>query len=220
MILDGLIFNLDGTLAETLPVCIEAYRNTIEEFLGKRYSDHEIHGFLGYSEEGVFEQLVPEHWQACVAAYQEYYDRAHAGLREPFAGLERVFELLESKGIKVAIATSKGAGSAAVSIRNLGLAKYFDYVESGSATGNSKMKSLRRVINKWNVAPAFAAYLGDSVSDVAAARMAGVQALAAAWSEYADPVALASAKPREVFRSVDELYQWIEKRVQGPGLEY
>lgn len=220
MILDGLIFNLDGTIAETLPICVEAYRDTIEEFLGKRFSDQEIHPFLGYSEEGVFEQLVPKHWQACAAAYQEYYDRAHARLREPFEGLDRVFGLLASRGVKIAIATGKGAGSTAVSIRNLGLAKYFDHVETGSQTGNSKMKSLRKVINKWNVAPAFAAYLGDSVSDMAAARMAGVQALAAAWSEYSDPQALEAVKPREIFHTVDEFHRWIEKNIQGPGLEH
>jgi pyrophosphatase PpaX len=215
MILDGIIFDLEGTLAETRPICVSAYRDTLLEFRGRKYSEGEILELIGPSEEGIFERLVPEHWQACVAAFHDNYDRAHAELRSPYAGLTDIFHRLKTQGIKLAIATEKGPGSAAISVRNLGLATYIDLVETGSPSGNCKMRSIASIVSKWGTAPAFVAYLGDEASDIAAARVANVQALAAAWSESARAEELAAAKPRELFRTVPEFANWVSRNIQA-----
>lgn len=217
MILDAIIFDLEGTLADTQDATVAAYRDTLLEFTGRRFSDGEILALLGPSEEGVFERQVPRHWQACVAAFQDNFERAHASIRDPFPGLERVFELLGSLGVKMAIATDKGPGSTAISIRNLGLATYFDLIETGSPTGNSKVKAIERLVARWNTAPSFVAYLGDEVSDMAAARVARVQGLAAAWSPAASAQELQAARPRAVFPTVPSLEQWLRENVQGPN---
>lgn len=217
MILDGVIFDLEGTLADTRPITIAAYRDTLQEFHGRRYSDSEILEMIGPSEEGIFERLVPQHWQACVAAYHDNYDRAHVNLRAPFPGLDEVFERLRGLGIKLAIVTEKGAGSAAISIRNLGLATYFDLVETGSQCGNGKMRAIGTVASRWGTVPSFVAFLGDEASDIAAARVANAQALAAGWCESAHIDELQGAKPRELFRTVADLNEWVSKNVQGPS---
>ena len=60
MKLKGIMFDLDGTLGDTLPVCFASYRRVFREFLGCHYSDHEITALFGPTEEGIIQQLVPD----------------------------------------------------------------------------------------------------------------------------------------------------------------
>jgi len=42
MRLDGMIFDLDGTLTDTFPVCFVAFREALQAFTGRSYTDEEI----------------------------------------------------------------------------------------------------------------------------------------------------------------------------------
>lgn len=53
------IFDMDGTLADTLPLCIESFRRSIEKLSGKILTDREIIETFGPSEEGVVKKLFP-----------------------------------------------------------------------------------------------------------------------------------------------------------------
>jgi phosphoglycolate phosphatase/pyrophosphatase PpaX len=48
----AVIFDLDGTVANTLPLCIQAFRQSIEPLIKRSVSDAEIIGTFGPSEEG------------------------------------------------------------------------------------------------------------------------------------------------------------------------
>jgi beta-phosphoglucomutase-like phosphatase (HAD superfamily) len=52
--LEGIICDLGGTLADTLPVCFVAFRQAIETLTGRRLSDEETLVHFGPSEEGRF----------------------------------------------------------------------------------------------------------------------------------------------------------------------
>jgi len=55
----GIIFDLDGTLADTLPVCFDAYRLAFAKYVGHEWTDDQISALFGPSEEGVIRQVVP-----------------------------------------------------------------------------------------------------------------------------------------------------------------
>jgi len=57
----GMIWDLDGTLADTLPVCVAAFRHVFEGYEGRRYSDEEIVAMFRMSEEGVIRRVMPAH---------------------------------------------------------------------------------------------------------------------------------------------------------------
>jgi len=48
----ALIFDLDGTLANTLPLCVAAFRKSVEPLLDRAISDEKIIATFGPSEEG------------------------------------------------------------------------------------------------------------------------------------------------------------------------
>jgi phosphoglycolate phosphatase-like HAD superfamily hydrolase len=208
MRLDGMIFDLDGTLADTLPACFAAFRRAFAARGHRPLSDAELMGYFGPSEEGIFQRLAPDDWPAYLAAYLEAYEGEHlkAAL---FPGIEDALRHLRRLRVPLAIVTGKGRDSAAISIRLLGLDRYLDGWEPGAPTGIVKPAAIARVLDRWRLSPERVAYLGDTPEDVRAARTAGLIPLSAAWDGRADPERLRAAGPRAVFPAVDDFRRWI-----------
>ena len=213
MRLHGVIFDLDGTLADTLPVCFAAFREVFQAQLGVTRSDAEIRALFGPSEEGIIQQQLPKRVEESYRDYLAAYERLHASCPAPFAGIADVLELLVARAVRIAIVTAKGPGSAAISARVLGLDRFFDILEAGSPAGNEKPRSIRAVLERWQLAPHEAAYVGDSIHDVRASRAVGVLPLAVAWASTADAAALRAEQPHATFETVAQFNDWIEREV-------
>ena len=217
MPLQGVIFDLDGTVGDTLPVCFVAFREVFQRYLGRDYSDKEIRSMFGPTEEGMIQQAVPSRFEEAFAVYLAAYEKAHHTCSRPFPGIVEVIEELERRGIPRAIVTGKGPHSAAISLRVMGLAESFERVEAGSPGGNIKPDNMRRVIEAWGVDPAHIACVGDAPSDVRSARQVGAIPLAAAWAGTSDYEALEALGPQETFRRVEELLAWVKSNTNHAG---
>jgi phosphoglycolate phosphatase-like HAD superfamily hydrolase len=213
--LRGLIFDLDGTLADTIPVCCAAFRDVMETYLGRRYSDAEIVALFGPSEEGIIRGLAGDRWQECLRAYYAAYEREHAACADPFPGVRELLAALDERAVPVAIVTGKGATSAAISLRRLGLDRHFDIVATGSPEGSAKTAAIGRIVRFWVIPPATVGYVGDAPYDIDEARAAGVLPLAAAWARTADAPALRVRRPHALFTSVDQLIDWIARHTDA-----
>jgi len=77
MKLKGFIFDLDGTLINSLPVVRTSLNNTLLKFSGRVYDDQELSSLFGPSEEGIFKKLFPETWKESLQYYLDEYDRIH-----------------------------------------------------------------------------------------------------------------------------------------------
>lgn len=215
MRLDGVIFDLDGTLGDTLPACFAAFRRALGDFTDRRFTDREIMALFGPSEEGMIQRLVPSQWQACLQTYLAEYARAHLHYAKPFPGIETALGLLKERGVAVAIVTGKGAQSAAISLNQLGLADYFEIVETGSPNGGVKPSSIQKVLTTWGALPHRVAYVGDAASDIEAARAVGVIPLGAAWDARSDAHSLSAMGPLATFCTVEGFIRWIETDVES-----
>ena len=215
MKLRGVIFDLDGTLADTIPICISAFRDAVKQYTARHYTDQEIVAIFGPSEVGMIQRAVPDRWQDCLATYMGVYDRHHRRCETPFPGVITLLDFLKQRGVPLAIVSGKGANSAAVSLRHLGLAQYFDTVETGSPDGDIKHLSIQKVLAKWGMSPEQVVYIGDAPSDVEAARKAGVAPLGAAWAASSDLERLQASAPVAIFRSAASFAEWIERNLDG-----
>jgi phosphoglycolate phosphatase-like HAD superfamily hydrolase len=215
MQLDGMIFDLDGTLTDTFAVCFTAFRETIRAVTGRCPTDDEIFSHFGPSEEGMFQRWVPDRWEHCLQVYLSLYESEHRRIGRIFPGVEAALDTLKNLGIPMAVVTGKGPRSAAISLAQLGLTPYFDMIETGSPHGSVKPESIRRVLTRWETTPERVAYLGDVASDILASRAVGVIPLAAAWEARSDPEALRALEPVAVFCAVSEFIQWIETGVKA-----
>ena len=214
MQLDGMIFDLDGTLTDTFSVCFVAFREALHAFTGRYFSDGEILAQFGPSEEGMLQRWLPDHWDDCLRLYLAAYEREHRRIARTFPGIDVALDLLRERGIRLAVVTGKGRRSAAISLAQLDLARYFDCIETGAPEGSIKPRCIQRVLERWGVPPNRVAYLGDVPSDVEASRAVGVVPLAAAWETRSDADALRVLRPLAVFGAVPEFIQWIRDTVE------
>lgn len=207
--LKGIIFDFDGTLANTLPVCIDAFHRAIEPLAGRTFSDAEIIATFGPSEEGTIKALAPDRFDEGVRSYLEHYAALHDQCRGLIPGMDELLQFLQAKKIRLALVTGKGAGSLKISFDKLGIAGYFDVIETGSVEGVVKARGIRSVLDQWAMRNEDVVYVGDAPSDILACREAGVRVVAAAWETTADADALLKLAPDEIFYSLDEFKEWL-----------
>ena len=216
--LEALILDFDGTIADTIPLCIEAYQETLEHHTGRRPTAAEVIGGFGPAEEGMLQQeFGDELWHEAHETFLAHYERLHAGVPAPFAGAVELFEELTEVGLRLGIVTGKGPGSLDVSLRVLELDRWFpgDTRRAGSPKGAVKVECITDLLSTWQIAPGASAYLGDMPSDVHAARRVGTLALAATWASNVDHAALAAAGPDVSFDSFAELGEWLAPRLRS-----
>lgn len=210
VMLKAVIFDFDGTIADTVPLCIAACRAAFEPLAGRKFSDEEIVATFGPSEEGSVRALIPDHYEAGLAAYLACYKKLHALCPKPFDGIPPLLRRLKSKGLVVGLVTGKGRRSCDISLEAYGLAGAFDAVETGSPDGPCKPKGIAAILNRFGLDGREALYTGDVPSDIAASRQAGVRIASAAWATTADPEALAAHAPDAVCESLEAFDRYIE----------
>ena len=209
----GVLFDFDGTLADTLPLCIRAFRSSIEPHLGRPVSDAEIVATFGPAEQGTIKALIPHAYAEGVAAYLTHYGQFHADYPNLFPGIQPLLDELRAKGVRLALVTGKGERSAAVSLQFYGLLPYFSAFGYGDLEMNSKTRNITRIVADWKLLPGEVLYVGDAPSDILACRQAGVPIAAAAWASTAEPEELATLQPDVLFDSVKSFRNWLFERL-------
>jgi pyrophosphatase PpaX len=210
--LDGVIFDLDGTVTDTLPIAFSAFRAAVAQFTPQQFTDEELIKFFGPTEEGILRRILPHDWERCFERYLEEYAKRHADCSAPFPGMMSVLNFLQRQGIPTALVTGKAPRAVAITLEHVHIAHYFDAVETGSPEGGVKPQALRRVIERWRAEAWSVAYVGDAGSDMEAANEIGLVAVGAAWAATADAAALDSSGARVVFTRIDDLFDWLRAR--------
>lgn len=212
--LRAIIFDLDGTIANTLPLCVAAFRKSVEPLTNRSLSDADIMATFGPSEEGTIMALVPEHYEQGLADYLQQYEALHNMCPRPFDGVGELLQTLRSKGVRMAMVTGKGKHSTDISLKQFGLSNFFEMVETGSPHGPRKAEGIRSVLHAWSdIETGEVVYVGDAPSDIAASRQASVAVLAAAWGTTAEPELLQALQPDELFYSIADFSRWIYSKI-------
>lgn len=213
MLFKTIIFDLDGTIADTLPLCIAAFKKSIEPLLQLELSTDEIVATFGPSEEGTIRKLIPQHEEEGVKAYLVHYEELHYTCPAPFPGIIEVLELLKSKNVQLAMVTGKGIHSTRLSLKQFGLEKHFEVLETGSPNGPDKINGIRRVLSRLNANSLETLYIGDAPSDILYCKEVGIPIAAAAWATTANAEKLQELDPEWLFYSVEEFSDWIANHI-------
>jgi phosphoglycolate phosphatase-like HAD superfamily hydrolase len=206
----GIIFDLDGTIGNTLPLCIQAFRQSIEPLALTPLSDQDIIATFGPSEEGTIQTLIPEHYEQGIVNYLQFYESLHDLCPAPFPGITQLLDDLRSKNIRLAMVTGKGKHSTAISLKKFGLDDVFEQIETGSPAGPVKVEGINAVLQQWkDIDRTSIFYVGDSPGDITFSRKAGIPVVAAAWAETAEPEKLKVLNPDQLFYTIDEFTNWL-----------
>ena len=81
LIIKAIIFDFDGTLADTLPVCFYAFQAVFKEFDNIEVTSDEIKAMFGPSETGIIrENLIDKNHDKAIELYYEKYSEKHREL--------------------------------------------------------------------------------------------------------------------------------------------
>lgn len=210
--LKGLLFDWDGTLCDSLPVCVGAFRMTIQRYTGVELSTEEIMDHFGMNEKGILELKLkdrPEIWAEALEDYNANYRKLHEKVRAPFPGLKELIADMRSKGVIVGLITGKGEVSCGISLEMTGLTDAFDFVRTGSDKCLNKVESIKIFLDKFSLAPEDVYYVGDAASDVSQAKEAGVHSIAVTWNCIVDKEGIEREKPEAVFKEVSEFNKYL-----------
>ncbi|MGL6313036.1 HAD family hydrolase [Vibrio sp. WXL103] len=209
----NIIFDLDGTLGDTLPLCISAFKEAIQPYSDKILTDQDIINTFGPSEEGTVLALAPSHYDVAIEKYLSLYEANHHRCPSPFPGIRSLLDTLKREKIYTAMVTGKGEKSTKITLDVFGLNEYFSIVKTGSIEGPVKPQRIEEVILESGIDRANTYYVGDTASDVIAARQCGLKTISVAWDSSADYQALESVKPDYLFNSVSDLQGFVEQQV-------
>ena len=210
----AVIFDLDGTLVETHTMAVSLIGEAIRSYGGPDLRDEEVIALFGRNERGIFRDAIGIGWEDAWQFYLDSYLQRHQAAAEPFPGIADLLDRLVGTGHHLGVITAKTLTTGNLSLSVLGLDSYFSEVRGGGMDTVMKSTQIGELAGLWGVDRGSVAYVGDTATDVTEARKAGVIAVAAGWSAYADFESLRAAEPDVHFGSVGELTEWLE---QLPG---
>ncbi len=205
------IFDMDGTLTQTNQLIYDSFNYIAGKYRGRTYSIPEITAMFGPPEEGALLAIVgPEEIDAVMEDYLTFYRANHARLARLYPGIEDTLRYLRDRKRTLALFTGKGSRTTAITLEEFGLDGYFEAVVTGNDVVNHKPspEGIRKVLDRFSLRPDEVLMVGDAVSDVAAARGAGVPVAAVLWDSYGKERVL-QMNADYVFHDVDEFHRWV-----------
>ncbi len=208
--LRSIIFDLDGTLGDTLGVVVASFQATLEAFGLPAMSTEEIFGYFGPTEDGVIREIFGGRAPDAIAVYYKTFEFLQEAEPKVFPGVIAMLERCRAAGIRCGIVTGKSDRGAQITVRALGLSPFFDGVLGGSDEGVVKSAQISRLVTRWGVDARECAYIGDHPIDIAEARDAGVMALCAGWAPTTDLETVMALNPDDTFLSVAAFVRWLD----------
>jgi pyrophosphatase PpaX len=204
----ALLFDLDGTLVDTVALILAAARHAFAESPGRRPTDADWIAGIGKPLRVQIAELAarPGEVDGLVTRYRAFFWEHHDRMTRPFPGaLERV-AALRAAGHPVGVVTAKWVEPAWKALRVAGLDGLVDAVVGADSLPEHKPDPapVRLLLRQLDRGPGEALLVGDSPHDIAAGNAAGVATAAALWGACAREV-LEAAGPRHLLLSIDEL---------------
>lgn len=174
----GILFDLDGTLLNTLDDLMDAVNHTMEVFGYPRHSREEVRRFVGNGAGQLLRLSVPQgqDWQAPLEEFQRFY-KAHCQVKTaPYPGIPEALAALGK--FPIAIVSNKPDAA----VKKL-CAQYFPGIYAqGEHPGCSRKPSPDMVrIAMEHIGVDRCIYVGDSEVDVLTAHNAAVPCLSVLW---------------------------------------
>ena len=192
------LFDLDGTLIDSIPLIMESFRHTMRTHLGAVPDDAGWRAGFGTPLRPQLRKFArdDEHASQMVDTYRAYTDAHHDRHLKSYAGVDEALATLHGAGARLAVVTSKTHALARRGLVRCGLNEYFGVLVGADDVAQHKPHPapVLAALDRLSADPMDTVFIGDSPHDMEAGRAAGVQTAAALWGPFSREV-LASASP-------------------------
>ncbi len=176
-----LVWDVDGTLLNTLEGLVSAYQYTIAKLNLPEKSYHEISSFIGPTPQTIFISkfgLSEIEAQKAADIFRERYKNVDLLKAEPYPNMLSILENLSKRGYKQAVATNKRQDYAVDICKHFGLDKYCQPIYGADNFNKlSKAELIKKCLKDLEVIGNQAIMIGDTLGDKTAAEQAGIDFL-------------------------------------------
>ncbi len=207
---DSVIFDLDGTLLDTLEDLWASVNFALNAFGMPERSIEEVRAFVGNGIGNLIKRAVPEGCSDCLCgevldAFKSHYKDHSRDMTRPYEGIIPLLERLKAEGVKTAIVSNKAdfAVQALVPV-------YFDGlidVAVGELSGVPRKPEPDTVhLAMEKLSAKRAVYVGDSEVDVKTAKNAGLDGIFVTWGFRSEDV-LRGEGAQVIVNTAEELWE-------------
>jgi pyrophosphatase PpaX len=183
------LFDLDGTLIDSIDLILRSYRHTMQVHRGVTPPDDVWMQGLGTPLWVQFRLWSDDEAeiQAMVATYREYNLEHHDALVAPYDGVTSAVLGLRDAGKKLGLVTSKMRSGAIRGLRVAGLEQAFDAIVGADEVTNPKPhpEPVLKALDLLGAPATDTVFVGDSRHDLECGRAAGVKTAAVLWGPFA-----------------------------------
>jgi len=208
------IFDLDGTVLDTIDDLADAVNHVLTEFGMPCRSIDEVRAYTGNGARRLIElSATPgtpnETVDKILSVYREYYG-AHSEIKTaPYAGICEMLKKLRASGCRTAVLSNK-PDAPVVTLCKKYFDGLFDYA-AGEREGIIRKPSpdgIYQIMKLFGASAAETVYIGDSEVDIETARNAGLDCISVDWG-FRDRSTLIDAGAVRIVSSADELLSAI-----------
>ena len=184
---EAIIFDLDGTLTDTLGDLNNSVNFALREFGFTERTLDEVRSFVGNGVRRLIYSSVPENTdeetsEKCLSVFKEYYKNHSLVETKPYDGIIPMLETLKNQGIKTAVVTNK-MHEAAEEIVRIFFGNLIE-VTLGQVDGVAQKPQpdgIYHVLEKLGVSKEKAVYVGDSEVDCITAKNSEIPCIGVTW---------------------------------------
>jgi pyrophosphatase PpaX len=186
--LQTVLFDLDGTLIDSIRLILDSYHHTLTEHNLPARTDADWLKGVGTPLSVQFSEWreFPEILQALIATYREYNLKHHDSMVTVYPGVLEAVREIKAAGIQTGLVTSKNRLGALRGLKLVGLEALMDVLVCADEVTNPKPhpEPVEKAVALLGADPPSTVYVGDSVHDMHSGRAAGVKTAAALWGPF------------------------------------
>lgn len=210
MATEAVLFDLDGTLVDSLPLIFRTYRQVFDE-MGLSWHENGVAKMIGLPLKDIGKHFSGKEVSRFEELYQFYYHRDHDLFTRLYPGTLAMLSSLEKRKIKLGIVTSKGKPGTVRTAAFTGLDRFMDVIISAHDVLKHKPdpEPLLNAAELLGVHISRTIYIGDSSFDILSGRNAGARTLGVTWG-LAGREELESLHPDGMLDRWDELLRYVK----------
>jgi len=202
------LFDLDGTLIDSVELIIDSYHHTFQHHGLSPTSREELIDGIGTPLVTVFSRLTDnrveiDRW---IATYREFNLAHHDSRVRAFPGVVAMVQRIHRAGRRLGVVTSKNNAGARRGLSLIGIEELISVVVGADDVTRHKPdpEPVERALASLGCLAVDAVFIGDSHHDVASGKAAGVHTIAVCWGPITRD-RLALAEPDHLCSSVEEV---------------
>lgn len=184
----AVLYDFDGTLADTTELIMTCYRHTMRRHLGVAPPDAEWLAGFGLLLETQIDRFArsAEECAAMLATYKAFQREKYEEMVHPFPGAVETVAELAARRVPLAIVTSRHRESTLRGVDLCGLVEHFPVIVTPEDVTHAKPhpEPVLRALAELGVSASEALFIGDSPHDLVAGRAAGTRTAAALWGPF------------------------------------